>query len=136
MATSCHGVGTDQNTSSTASSPCNVLPTQVPTGTLAAHSAIQLQVLKEQAINAQVNHPPTASTTLHPPLAMSDPSTYLSSANDKKTQLLSLISHHLIYPLIARVVGAPQTISQPVSSIFLCSLLPSGAWQTQGLSIP
>ena len=42
----------------------------------------------------------------------------------------------IIYPLIARVVGAPQMISQPVSSIFPCSPLPCGTWQTPGLSIP
>ena len=35
-----------------------------------------------------------------------------------------------------RVVGAPQMISQPVSSIFPCSPLPSGTWRTPGLSIP
>ena len=45
-------------------------------------------------------------------------------------------SSHLIYPLIARVIGAPQMISQPVSSIFPCSPLPSGTWRTPGLSIP
>ena len=39
-------------------------------------------------------------------------------------------------PLPTRVLGAPQTTSQPVSSIFLCSPLPSGTWQTPGLSIP
>ena len=43
---------------------------------------------------------------------------------------------HLIYPLTARVVGVPQMISQPVSSIFPCFLLPSGTWRTPGLSIP
>ena len=43
---------------------------------------------------------------------------------------------HLIYPLTARVVGAPQMISQPVSSIFPCSPLPSGTWRTPVLSIP
>ena len=42
----------------------------------------------------------------------------------------------IIYPLTAKIVRAPQMISQPVSSIFLCSLLPSGIWQTPGLSIP
>ena len=42
----------------------------------------------------------------------------------------------LIYPLIATVVGAPQMISQSVSSIFPCSPLPSGTWRTPGLSIP
>ena len=45
-------------------------------------------------------------------------------------------SHHLTYPLTTRVVGAPQMISLPVSSIFLCSSLPSGIWQSPGLSIP
>ena len=42
----------------------------------------------------------------------------------------------LIYPLTARVVGAPQMILQPVFSIFPCSPLPSGTWRTPGLSIP
>ena len=32
----------------------------------------------------------------------------------------------IIYALTARVFGAPQMISQPVSSIFLCFPLPSG----------
>ena len=41
-----------------------------------------------------------------------------------------------IYPLTARVVRAPQMISQPGSSIFPCSPLPSGTWRTPGLSIP
>ena len=45
-------------------------------------------------------------------------------------------SHHLTFLLTARVVGAPQMISQPVSSIFLYSPLPSGTWQTSRLSIP
>ena len=39
-------------------------------------------------------------------------------------------------PLTAGFVGAPQMTSQPVSSIFLCSPLPSGTWRTPGLSIP
>ena len=42
----------------------------------------------------------------------------------------------IIYPLTARVVGAPQMISQPISSIFPCSPLPSMTWRTPGLSIP
>ena len=42
----------------------------------------------------------------------------------------------IIYPLTARVVGAPQMISQPVSSIVPCSPLPSGTWRTPGLSSP
>ena len=40
-----------------------------------------------------------------------------------------------IYPLTVRIVGAPQTILQPVSSIFPCFPLPSETWQTPGLSI-
>ena len=42
----------------------------------------------------------------------------------------------IINPLTARVVWAPQMISQPVSFIFPCSPLPSGTCRTQGLSIP
>ena len=42
----------------------------------------------------------------------------------------------LIYILTARVFGAPQMISQPVSSIFRFSSPPSGTWRTPGLSIP
>ena len=42
----------------------------------------------------------------------------------------------IIYPLTARVVGAPQMISQAVSSIFPCSPLSSGTWWTPSLSIP
>ena len=49
---------------------------------------------------------------------------------------LTIIIIIIIYPLISRVVGAPQMISQPVSSIFLCSSLPSGTLWTPGLSIP
>ena len=45
-------------------------------------------------------------------------------------------SSHLIYPLTMRVTGAPLMILQPVSSIFPCSPMPSGTWQTPGLSIP
>ena len=43
---------------------------------------------------------------------------------------------HLIYPLTARVIGAPQMISQQVSSIFTCFALSSRTWRTPGLSIP
>ena len=42
----------------------------------------------------------------------------------------------IIYPLTARVVGAPQMISQPVFSIFPCSPLLTGTWRTLGLPIP
>ena len=40
------------------------------------------------------------------------------------------------YPLTARVIGAPQMTSQPVSSTFPCSPPPSGTLRTPGLSIP
>ena len=50
--------------------------------------------------------------------------------------MLTYIIIIIIYALTMRVVGAPQMISQPVSSIFPCSPLPSGTWQTPGLSIP
>ena len=53
-----------------------------------------------------------------------------------RNHVLHLISSDLIYPLTARGVGAPQMISQPVSSIFPCSQLPSGTWRTPVLSIP
>ena len=42
----------------------------------------------------------------------------------------------IIYPLTARVDGAPQMISQPVFSTFPCSPLHSGTCRTPGLSIP
>ena len=42
---------------------------------------------------------------------------------------------HLHLSLNARVVGAPQMISQPVFSIFPCSPLPFGTCRTPGLSI-
>ena len=51
---------------------------------------------------------------------------------DLEIQVIIIIT---IYPLTARVVGAPQMISQPVSSIFPCSPLPSGTWRTLGLSV-
>ena len=38
-------------------------------------------------------------------------------------------------PLTAGVFWAPQVTSQPVSSTFLCSPLPSGTWRTPGSSI-
>ena len=46
--------------------------------------------------------------------------------------------HHrlIIYPLSARVVGAPRMISQPLSYFFPCSPLPSGSWRNPGLCIP
>ena len=34
----------------------------------------------------------------------------------------------IIYPFTARVAGAQQMIWLPLSSIFLCSPLPSGTW--------
>ena len=51
-------------------------------------------------------------------------------------KLISISLSLPIYPLTARIVGAPQLISQPVSSIFPCPPLPSETWQTPFLSIP
>ena len=48
--------------------------------------------------------------------------------------IIIIIITIIIYPLTARVIGAPQMISQPVSSIFPSSPLPSGTWWTPGLS--
>ena len=42
----------------------------------------------------------------------------------------------IINPLTVRVVGAPQTILQPVFSIFPCSPLPSGTCQTPACPYP
>ena len=60
-------------------------------------------------------------------------------ASDPRKALLTGRYRKVFYltnPLIARVVGAPQMISQPVPSIFPCSPQPSGTWRTPGLSIP
>ena len=46
------------------------------------------------------------------------------------------VPSHLIYLSPARVIGAPQMISQPVSSIFPRPPLPSGTLRTPELSIP
>ena len=43
------------------------------------------------------------------------------------------IFHHLIYPLTSRVVGAPQMISQPVSSLLNC---PLGLGELQACPFP
>ena len=47
---------------------------------------------------------------------------------------LTLISSCFIYPFTMRVTGAPQMISQPVSSIFPCSALPSAPTGRPGMS--
>ena len=63
----------------------------------------------------------------------------VSTTNKEETPCYSeLYSVSLLwsYLLTARVVGAPQVISQPVSAIFFCSPLPPGTWRTPGLSIP
>ena len=46
------------------------------------------------------------------------------------------ISVIIINPLTARVVGAPQMISQPIFVYFPCSPLPSRTCRTRGLPIP
>ena len=49
---------------------------------------------------------------------------------------LMTFTFSLPIPSLQGFLGAPQITSQPVSSIFLCSPLPSGSWQTPGLFIP
>ena len=66
----------------------------------------------------------------------SNHSTLKKVERENKNIRLFIIIIIIIYPLTMRVVGAPQMILQPVSSIFPCSPLPSGTWQTPGLSIP
>ena len=48
----------------------------------------------------------------------------------------AVVSSHLIYPLTTRVVGAPQTISQPVSSIFPVLHCPLGLGELQACPFP
>ena len=59
-----------------------------------------------------------------------------SSPSENVQCLMRIIIIIIINPSTARVVGVPQTILQPVFSIFPCSPLPSGTWRTPGLSIP
>ena len=53
-----------------------------------------------------------------------------------QSRSLEVVIIIIIYPLTVRVVEVPQMISQPVSTIFPSSPLPSGTWQTPGMSIP
>ena len=56
-----------------------------------------------------------------------------------KALLISQVLHHhhlIIYPLTARVVGAPQMILQPVSSIFPCSHCPLGLGELKACPFP
>ena len=59
-----------------------------------------------------------------------------TSADDNRVNSGRCQEKVIINPLTARVVGAPQMISQPVFSIVPCSPLPSGTCPTPGLSIP
>ena len=45
-------------------------------------------------------------------------SSLISELNSMLSMIMWYIRSHLIYPLTAKVVGAPQMISQPVFSIF------------------
>ena len=63
-----------------------------------------------------------------------DNSSNFTHATDDSSHSVIIII--IIYPFTARVVGAPQMSSQPVSSIFPCSPLPSGIWRITGPSIP
>ena len=51
-------------------------------------------------------------------------------------KLFSSTLSHLIYPLTARVVGEPQMISQPISSVFLCLHCPLGLAKLQACPFP
>ena len=61
--------------------------------------------------------------------------THLNHTRFWWVNIIIIIFIIIINLLTTRVIGAPQMISQPVSSIFLCSPLPSGTWWTPGLSI-
>ena len=68
------------------------------------------------------------------PIDLTEVTLFSCPAYSNNTQHLK--SFHLVYPLTARVNGAPKMISQQVSPIFPSSPLPSGTWRTPGLSIP
>ena len=51
-------------------------------------------------------------------------------------QIIKIFTFIFTYHLTAGVVGAPQMTSQPVSSIFLCSLLPLGLGKLQARPFP
>ena len=63
-------------------------------------------------------------------------STLLQMCCNRHANYFIIIIIIIIYPLSARVIGAPQMVLQPVFSIFPCSPLPSETCQTPGLSIP
>ena len=88
-----------------------------------------------------LSHPSSCMLVNHGPSQQSSKEEYKSwkwgaaaryYASRTKTMFIIII----INLLTARVARAPQMISQPVSSIFLCSPLSSGNWRTPGLSIP
>ena len=58
---------------------------------------------------------------------------YQSNLPPQKKKKKKISALTFTCPLIMRVVGAPQMTSQPVSSSFLYSSLPSGTWPTPGL---
>ena len=63
-------------------------------------------------------------------------STLLQMCCNRHANYFIIIIIIIIYPLSARVIGAPQMVLQPVFSIFPCSPLPCGTCRTPGLSIP
>ena len=88
---------------------------------------------KEQDMTNSMNNLSTDSNSeqLEEPISFK----YLGATLCIDGTIIIVIIIIIINPLRARVVEAPQMISQPVSSIFLCSPLPSGTWQTPDLSI-
>ena len=72
--------------------------------------------------------PAAASNRLAgPPRKNTAPAASSPPATEKEGLSTTGKSPYLTCPLTARVTGAPRIISQPVSSIFLCSPLPSFA---------
>ena len=63
---------------------------------------------------------------------------YFNSAakNSVLTRHSATLCFTFTCPSTAGVVGAPQMTSQPVSSISLCSPLPSGTWRLQVCPFP
>ena len=114
---------------------CNHVPTPLQYVALWGHGYTPLWLLHSNVrdFNTRFCHVLKISVAESTPeMGPSTKQTFCFSPNI----LVRAIHLSLIYPLTARVVGAPQMILQPVSSIFPCSPLPSGTCQTPGQSIP
>ena len=99
-----------QTTGSVESFVSTTIPSQVKNIT---------ELLIKKPLSASIFHPPPS---IPPP-----PPTHTHTRSHINISLFfHFSSHHLIYPLTARVVGAPQMISRPVFSIF--SLFSTALW--------